>query len=252
MAGARHLTDVLARAGSTALLLLVWWAVAAWVGDRALPGPGTVLAVLGEEAASGALPYHLCVTLARVAVAFVLAMAVGGALGVLMGRFRAVDLLLDSWVLLLLNLPALVVAVLLYVWFGLTEPAAVAAVAINKLPTVAVTLREGARALDPDYARLAQAFRIPTWRRLRNVVMPQLAPYIVAAARTGLSLIWKIVLVVELLGRSDGVGFQVGLYFQLFAIAHILAYALAFAAVVQAIEWGVLQPLERRAARWRA
>jgi NitT/TauT family transport system permease protein len=251
MAGARRLTNALARAGSVALLLLVWWVAAAGIGDRALPGPGAVLDVLVEETASGALPYHLGVTLARVAVAFALAMAAGCALGLLMGRFRAADLLLDSWVLLLLNLPALVVAVLLYVWFGLTEAAAIAAVAINKLPTVAVTLREGARALDPDYARLAQAFRLPPWRRLRHVVMPQLAPYVVAAARTGLSLIWKIVLVVELLGRSDGVGFQVGLYFQLFAIAHILAYALAFAAVVQAIEWGALQPLERRAARWR-
>jgi NitT/TauT family transport system permease protein len=251
MAGPPGLIPLLARAGSVALLLLVWWVAAAWAGGQMLPGPAAVLEVLARETASGELPYHLGVTLARVAAAFVLAMAAGSALGLLMGRSRGADLLLDSWVLLLLNLPALVVAVLLYLWFGLTEAAAIAAVAVNKLPTVAVTLREGARALDPDYMRLAEAFRLPRWRRLRHVVAPQLGPYVVTAARTGLSLIWKIVLVVELLGRSDGVGFQVSLYFQLFAIAHILAYALAFAAVVQAIEWGVLQPLERRASRWR-
>ena len=58
-------------------------------------------------------------------------------------------------------------------------------------------------------------------------------------------------LVVELLGRSSGVGFQLGLYFQLFDVKSILAYALSFIAVVQAIEWGVIQPLERRANRWR-
>jgi NitT/TauT family transport system permease protein len=251
MAGARQLIPLLARAGSVALLLLAWWAASALVGGQMLPGPAAVADILVRETASGELPYHLGVTLARVAAAFVLAMVAGGALGLLMGRSRGADLLLDSWVLLLLNLPALVVAVLLYLWFGLTEAAAIAAVAVNKLPTVAVTLREGARALDPDFARLAQAFRMPFGRRLRHVLAPQLAPYVVTAARTGLSLIWKIVLVVELLGRSDGVGFQVALYFQLFDIAHILAYALAFAAVVQAIEWGVLQPLERRASRWR-
>ena len=55
---------------------------------------------------------------------------------------------------------------------------------------------------------------------------------IAAAARSGLSLVWKIVLVAELLGRPNGVGFEIGTAFQLFDITRILAYALAFAAVV--------------------
>lgn len=242
----------LARAGSLALLGLLWAAAASFADPRLLPGPGLVLATLGAEAAGGELGRHLGATLARVAAAFALAMAAGTALGLLMGRFRGADLLLDAPVTLLLNVPALVVAVLLYVWLGLTETAAVLAVALNKLPTVAVTLREGARALDPAYAELARAYRLPPWRRLRHVLLPQLAPYLLAGARTGLSLIWKVVLVVELLGRSDGVGFQVGLAFQLFDLPRILAYTLAFAAVVQLIEWGLVQPAEARLSRWRA
>jgi NitT/TauT family transport system permease protein len=83
------------------------------------------------------------------------------------------------------------------------------------------------------------------------VILPQLYPYLLGAARSGLALIWKIVLVVELLGRSSGVGFQLGIYFQLFDVAAILAYAIAFILVVQLIEWGILQPLERRATQWR-
>ncbi|MBV9117379.1 MAG: ABC transporter permease, partial [Acetobacteraceae bacterium] len=62
---------------------------------------------------------------------------------------------------------------------------------------------------------------------------------------------WKIVLVVELLGRSNGIGFRIQLYFQMFDVTEILAYTLAFLAVVQALEWLALQPLERRASRWR-
>ena len=46
-------------------------------------------------------------------------------------------------------------------------------------------------------------------------------------------------------------GFQLGISFQLFNVAAILAYALAFIAVVQAIEWCILQPLERRSSQWR-
>jgi NitT/TauT family transport system permease protein len=175
----------------------------------------------------------------------------GAALGLAMGSWRMLDLVFDGWVVLLLNLPALVIAVLAYVWFGLTEAAAIGAVALNKLPLVAVTMREGARGLDRDYAELAAVFRLGPWRRFRHVVVPQLAPFFLVASRSGLALIWKIVLVVELLGRSNGIGFKLQLYFQLFDVPRILAYALAFAGVVQLIEWGVLQPLERRAGAWR-
>jgi len=86
---------------------------------------------------------------------------------------------------------------------------------------------------------------------LRHVILPQLAPYVFAASRAGLALIWKVVLVVELLGRSNGVGFQIQIYFQLFDVTLILAYTLAFILVIQLLEWGVLQPLEHRATRWR-
>ena len=81
--------------------------------------------------------------------------------------------------------------------------------------------------------------------------MPQLYPFLVAAARSGLALIWKIVLVVELLGRGEGVGFQLYLFFQLFDVTHILAYTIAFIIIIQVLELAILQPLERRATRWR-
>ena len=62
---------------------------------------------------------------------------------------------------------------------------------------------------------------------------------------------WKIVLVAELLGRPNGVGFEIGIAFQLFDVARILAYALVFVAVMLLIETALVQPLERRASRWR-
>jgi len=234
------------------LLLLGLWQVAAGIADsRVLPAPMEVFVVLGEGLASGELPYHLVATLARVAASFVLAMSIGIAVGIAMGRLPALDRFLDSWLVLFLNLPALVTIILCYVWFGLIESAAVLAVAINKIPNVVVTVREGARSLDKDLDEMAQVYRLNGPARLRHVVLPQLAPYLLASARSGLALIWKIVLVVELLGRSDGVGFQLSLFFQMFDVANILAYALAFIAIVQVIEWFALRPLERNLNRWR-
>ena len=235
------------------LVLAAIWQIAAWqaANPRLMPAPLTVLAVLVEETVDGQLLYHLAVTLWRVAASFVLAMSIGIAIGFVMGRSQLIDRLANPWLLFFLNLPALVTIVLAYIWIGLVEAAAIFAVALNKIPNVAVTIREGARAVDTGLMEMAQVFRVPRVRTLREVVLPQLYPYLAAAARSGLALIWKIVLVVELLGRSNGVGFQLGLYFQLFDVAGILAYALAFIAVVQLIEWGILQPLERRLGQWR-
>ncbi len=236
---------------SFALFLATWWIGSLFAGARLLPDPATVFEAILAEARSGALFLHLGATLARVFLAFTLAMALGTALGLLMGRSRLADRLADTWLLILLNLPALVVIVLAYIWAGLTEAAAIAAVAVNKLPNAAVTVREGARALDPGLDEMARVFGMPRWKSFRHVVLPQLAPYLAAASRSGLSLVWKIVLVVELLGRPNGVGFEIGIAFQLFDVTRILAYALSFTAVVLIIETFMVQPFERHAARWR-
>jgi len=236
---------------SLALFIGAWFLGSWLAGEQMLPAPTTVLTAILVEARSGDLFIHLGATLARVFFAFVLAMAVGAAIGLLMGRHALADRLGDPWLVVLLNLPALVIIVLAYVWGGLTEIAAVLAVAINKVPNAIVTIREGARALDPALDDVVRVFAISRWKALRHVIMPQLAPYVAAASRSGLSLVWKIVLVVELLGRPNGVGFEIGVAFQLFDVTRILAYALAFVAVVLAIEILLVQPFERRASRWR-
>lgn len=236
---------------SLAVFVLVWQVAAVLVHSRALPGPGIVLATLIEEARSGALAIHVSATLARVAASFVLAMAIGSAIGIALGRSARLDRFFDGWLVLFLNLPALVIIILCYVWFGLTEVAAITAVAVNKIPNVAVTLREGARALSTDLNEMAKVYGFGPWRSLRHVVLPQLAPFFSAASRSGLSLVWKIVLVVELLGRSTGVGHQLHLGFQVFDVPLILAYALAFVLVVQVIELAVLQPIDNHVNRWR-
>ena len=236
---------------SFTVFLATWWIAALLAGAEKLPPPPAVLTAIITEAHSGALFFNLGVTLARVALAFTLAMTLGASISYLMGRVRLANRLGDPWLILLLNLPALVVIVLAYIWAGLTEVAAIAAIAINKLPTAVVTVREGTRALDAALDEMATVFAIPRWRALRHVILPQLAPYIAAAARSGLSLVWKIVLVAELLGRSNGVGFEIGVAFQLFDIPLLLAYSLSFVAVVLAIEIVLVQPFEIRLSRWR-
>ena len=236
---------------SLAVVVAFWTVVAAAAQSSMLPGPAAVAEALLRESRSLALPYHLACTLLRVAAAFAIAFSAGLIAGYAMGRSRLVDQIGDPWLVILLNLPALVTIILAYVWIGLNEPAAIAAVALNKFPNVVVVTREGTRALSPELEEMAQVFRLPWPARLRHVVAPQLAPYLAAAFRSGISIIWKIVLVVELIGRPNGVGFVLGTAFSLFDMVTIFAYSIAFIAIMLLVENLLVQPLERNANRWR-
>ena len=243
--------DALTRLASLLVFVLVWHIAASIAQTSTLPAPLAVFERIAAETASLVLPEHLYITLSRVVVSFTVAMLIGTLIGIAMGHWRRLDLFLDGWLVLGLNIPALVTIILCYVWFGLNDTAAIIAVAINKIPTVVVTVREGARAIDPRLMQVGAAYRLPPWRTFCHIYLPQLQPYLMAAARSGLSLIWKIVLVVELLGRSNGIGFQLNVFFQFFDITGILAYTLVFAAIVLLVEGLMLRPLERRVTRWR-
>jgi len=238
-------------AGSLFTLAVLWQLIAVYVQNKYLPTPIAVFDVLWRESASGDLWINTSATLARVAVAFIVSMFIGTAIGLTLGRFKTADKFFDAWLILFLNLPALVTITLCYIWFGLTDIAAITAVALNKIPNVAVNMREGARSLSKDLDEMAKIYKFGWWKTLRHVTLPQLAPFFAASARSGLSLVWKIVLVVEAFGRSSGVGYRLSIAFQEFDVSTILAYALAFILIVQAIEFLLLQPLQARVSAWR-
>lgn len=236
---------------SLSLLLAIWQTLAITIDSPILPSPLLVLNTLISAIHSGELPHHLGVTLYRLSISFFLAMLLGTAIGLILGRHKSANNFFDSWLIILLNIPALVTIILCYIWFGLIETAAIFAVVINKLPNVIVTIREGARNLDEQLIEMAKAYQFSRLNTLRHVILPQLYPYIMASARTGLALIWKIVLVVEMLGRSDGMGYQIHLFFQLFDITSIMAYTVSFIIVIQFIEMMILKPLDKKSQSWK-
>lgn len=235
------------------LVLLAAWQLAAGLAEsRLLPAPLTILDFILSESATGDLWRNVGITLARVGVSFLIAMVLGVVLGIALGRWTALNLVLDTPLLILLNTPALVITVLAYIWVGLNEGAAVLAVVLNKLPNVAVILREGARGLDPQLEEMARTYRFDRRTWIAHVLVPQLQPFVVAAARSGLSLAWKIVLVIELLGRPNGVGFAINFYFvQSLNVAAIVGYSIVFMSVMIAIDILILQRLEAHVRRWR-
>lgn len=236
---------------SLPLLLIIWQAAAVMAASRFLPSPVLVAGHAVDLAVNGRLIEDFSKTLVRALIGFTVAMLVGVCLGFVLGRVKAADRLFGPWVVVGLNLPAIVIAVICYIWIGLSEFALILAVVINKTPLVITTIREGVRSFLPEYDELGRAFRMPLGRRLRLIWLPQLMPFVMAAARTGMALIWKMVLVFEVLGSDGGVGFRVGIFFQYFDMSGILSYTAVFVAIVMLFEHGVLRPAERRVVRWR-
>lgn len=240
-------------AASLATFLLLWHIAALAADDvRRFPGPEVVFETMMKLSASGALWPNILVTLGSLIAAFSIAMLAGSVIGILLGKFPKADRFFDPWVVLFLNLPAIVIITLCLIWGGFNQGSIIAAVALNKMPNTAVTMREGTRNLSRDLDEMALIYKFGFWKTLRHVIVPQLAPYFATAARAGLALIWKIVLVVEAFGgRGKGVGYQIMSAFTDFDVATILAYALTFILIVQIIETTIMQPMIAKANAWR-
>ena len=89
------------------------------------------------------------------------------------------------------------------------------------------------------------------FRILARVLLPQVMPYIMASVRMGLGIVWKIAVLVELIGRPNGVGFKLFYWYQLADMAQVLAWTLLFTLVMLVIELGILKQIEHRLFGWR-
>ncbi len=233
-------------------LFSLWELISSFSNPVIFPSLISIGKTLFSEIVEGELTFHLGMTLYRVFISFFIAMIIGTLIGMLMGNYKKFDSFFDAWNILFLNIPALVLIILSYIWFGLTEVAAIIAVSLNKIPNVIVTIREGAKAIDKNLLEVAFIYKVSKIKKFFVFYLPQLFPYIIASARGGIALIWKIVLVVELLGRSNGVGFKIHEFFQFFDIKSILAYTIAFVIVMIFLELFFFKPLDNYSRRWRS
>lgn len=233
------------------IFTILWQAIAIAVSSSVFPSVIDIFRNMIEHIVNGELLHNLYITLYRVFISFIICMSIGVFFGILMGLYQKLNDALNFLLIIGLNLPALVTIIICYIWFGLSDFAAILAVILNKVPIIIVNIREGARAIEKKYYDLALVYQIAKKDLITKIYLPQLYPYIMATTRLSLSLIWKIVLFVELLGRSDGIGFQISMFFQSFDIKSILSYSFAFILVVIFIENMILEPLDNRIKRWK-
>ena len=248
----RHMVSaLLIRVGSVLFVLAVWALLAAWTPAHLIPPPGKVLGQAWQVMIDGSFAFHMVQTLRRVLIGFSVAMLISLPLGIAMGSVRWIEQFLEIEVVIGLTIPGLMWALVALILFGLSELSAYFAIAVTILPMLVINIWQGMKAINRDLIDMSSVFHASTWSKVVDVLVPQLLSHIFAATRYGLGLAWKVVVLVEMFGYGNGIGYQVLQSYHLFAMDRVLTWTITFTLVMLALEYGVIGVLERRFTAWR-
>ena len=236
---------------SIAALLLIWWPLT-FVFDPFLPSPWEVVTAFFDAFLSGEILPHLVTSLRRVAIAWVLSTLLGISIGIWMGRSRLVEAFLSPWVMVGLALPGPVIILFAVLLLGVEESTRLVALTVAVTPFVVNIVHEGVRAVDPGLEEMATVYRWNRNLRMRDLLLPQIAATIFAAVRFAFAFSWKIVLIVEALTTSEGIGGQLGFFFKLLRPDKVLAWTLVFTVIMMLVDRFLFRNAEERIFAWRA
>jgi NitT/TauT family transport system permease protein len=246
----RH-RKLLLQVSGAASIILIWWIASLKLPPSILPSPKLVLIAMAQNFQSGELLPNFLATMNRILLGFALAIIVGVSFGAVMGLNQAAEEFFGLWITVALTIPSLAILLIIYILFGLNETATVMAIGISAFPSIAINVWQGVKSVDPKLLAMARVFGVSRPQRFSEIVIPQISPYLIAAARFGLGVVWKITVVAELIGRDSGIGFQLHYWFQLFNMAQVFAWTLFFTIVMLLIEICLFKPIETYLFRWR-
>lgn len=246
----RRLLDPKLLAGLS--ILLLWWLASVGLPPDIVPAPPDVAVNIVKLLLTGDGLYHLRLTLWRILVGFVISAGLGIGIGLLMGMGRGIAKYLELWVTFIITIPSLCWAIIALAWFGLRNTAAVFTIVAITFPPMAVNIWSGVKDVDMSLVEMARVFQARRTLIIRRVIIPQLVPYAIAATRYGLPLAWKMAIIAEMLGLSNGVGYMLIYWFHVLDMTQVFSWMLLFTSVMLLMEYVVIKPLERTLLRWKA
>lgn len=230
--------------------LLAWWFGARGLPEFVLPGPVAVGQRLLQLFVDPGFLAHTLASLWRVVASVTVALLLGGALALLERGVPALEYVVRGGIAPFLNsFPSIGWAILAAIWF---EPGSFAIIFVQVailIPFCLINLGQGLRALDPEVMEFARAYTRNRRRTLLLVTVPLMMPYVLGALRIAYGIAWKISLVAELLGSTDGLGYLMLQAQSSADMTTVLAACFAIILLFVAGERLVLDPLARRFAR---
>jgi NitT/TauT family transport system permease protein len=239
--------------GVAVLLVVVLWEFIwdkGWISPLFFSGPSAVAKQLRETWTHGTLISDMEFSGKNFAVGFLIASITGIIFGILVGWYRWLRLLSNPFVNLFYSMPRVAMIPLISMWFGFGAGSKVFIVFLFAFFPILVNTIAGVKALDPDLLRAARAYCATDWQIFTTVALPGSVPFILTGIRQGVSLGLIGVVIGEMSGGSEGVGYMViygGSTFQTDTM-FVGVVVIAFAGIL--FTW-LAERLERRFSRWK-
>lgn len=172
-----------------------------------LPAPSYVVVTLGELFSTGELYVHSWASVRRVLLGFAIGGGLGAVIGFAVGLSRAFERAVDTTLQAIKSVPSLGWVPLLILWFGIEETPKLALIAIGSFFPVYVNIVSGIRGVDTKLVEVGRVFCLSRAALLRRIVLPASAPAVFTGIRVGLTQAWLFMVIAELMGASQGLGF---------------------------------------------
>jgi sulfonate transport system permease protein len=222
--------------------VLVVWELLARLGvlpPNWLPAPTVVCQTIYQLAVAGDLFKHAGMTIARVAVGFLLGASAGTLLGGLTGYLPVARKLLDPSLQALRSVPSIAWVPLFLLWLGIQETSKITLIALGAFFPVYLNLSVAMRHVDPKLLEVGKLYRLSSLQMVRRLILPAVLPEYIVGLRSGLGLAWMFVVAAELLGASSGIGYLMLDGEMTGRAAVILASVLLFAIFGKLTDWGM-------------
>ncbi len=247
----RHEATIL---GSSSILLLLAAWEAAWQAKLISPlffsGPSAIAKQAVYAWTEGNLKGDLIYSSTNFILGFTAAVIAGVASGIIIGWYKGIRLFVDPLLSALNATPRVAMVPLILIWFGIDYKSKVFIIFLSAFFPVLVNTVGGMRAIDRDLLRAARAFCASDWQIFKTVAIPGSVPFILTGVRQGVALGLIGVVVGEMFGGSQGIGFMVAYGGQTLATDTLFVGVTIIAAAGILLTW-LAERLERRFSRWR-
>jgi ABC-type nitrate/sulfonate/bicarbonate transport system permease component len=206
-----RLTDWALAIALPVLLLVAYDGWARTAGSFFFPPLEEIGSTFATEWLFTRVPTDLLPSLARMLAGYALAVAVGVAIGTLLGLARTLSTALDPVLQFLRALPPPALIPVSLLVFGAGDGAKIFLIVLGAVWPVLLNTVDGVRGVDPTAIDMARSYRVPAHARLTRLILPAALPRILAGARTALAIAIILMVVSELVGADNGVGYTVQL-----------------------------------------
>lgn len=238
-------------------LIVAWqlYVVIAQPRPDIAPGPLQVLGALGDAWGSGRLQEAVLTSLERGAVGFIIAIAVGTPLGLLLAEWTPLRRAAGPLISGLQVLPSVAWVPAAIIWFGLSEATVYFVILMGAIPSIVNGLLAGVDQVPPQLRRVGTVLGASRWQLATVVVLPAALPGYVAGLKQGWAFSWRSLMAAEIIAVGGSIGFGLGSMLQqsreLADLASVLGTIILILAIGILIELIVFGPAERRMLRSR-